>query len=90
MVDGLRSTVGAIGYFSLGYGISREIPVTFVELDGVTPSVENIRNGSYRVVRPLGVVTSPDAGPEIQAFLAWATSETAIELMESNGFAAVR
>lgn len=90
MVQGVESTVGAIGYFSLGHAVSNDIPVTLLELDGVAPTVENIRNGSYRVVRPLGVVTPPDAGPEIDAFLEWATSDTAAALIESNGFAAAR
>lgn len=90
MVQGVESTAGAIGYFSLGYGISKDIQVRFLDLDGVTPSVANIANGSYPVVRPLGVVTAPDAGPQIDAFLEWATSAKAAELIESNGFAAAR
>lgn len=90
MVEGLQSTVGAIGYFSLGYGVSRDVSVTFLALDGVQPTVENIENGTYVVVRPLGLVSSPDAAPEIKDFLEWATSDTAVALIESNGFAAAR
>lgn len=90
MVRGVESTAGAIGYFSLGYGVSKDTQVKFVELDGVPPTVANINNGSYQVVRPLGVVTAPDAGPEIDAFLKWVTSDTAVALLESNGYAAAR
>lgn len=90
MVNGVQSTVGAIGYFSLGYGVSRDVPVTFVELDGVAPTVENIDNGIYPVVRPLGVVTDPDPSPAVRAFLEWATSDEAVALIESNGFASAR
>lgn len=90
MVNGVQSTVGAIGYFSLGYGVSRDVPVTFVELDGVAPTVENIHNGSYPVIRPLGVVTDPEPSPAVQSFLEWATSDEAVELIESNGFASAR
>lgn len=90
MIEGVQSTAGAIGYFSLGYSIATDVPVTHVALDGVEPSVENIVNGSYRVVRPLGIVTSPDASAEVKAFLAWATSDEAREMLRANGYAPVR
>lgn len=90
IINGLQSTAGAIGYFSLGYGISEDIPVTFLALDGVEATVENINNGTYAMVRPLGVVTSPDAAPEIVAFLEWAASGEVAALMEENGYTAAR
>jgi len=90
MIEGVRSTAGAIGYFSLGYSISTDAPVTHIALDGIEPSVENIGNGSYPVVRPLGIVTSPEASDEVKAFLAWATSDEAREMLRANGYAPVR
>lgn len=90
MIEGVQSTAGAIGYFSLGYSISTDVPVTHVALDGVEPSVDNIRNGSYPVVRPLGIVTSPDASDEVKAFLVWSTSDEAREMLRANGYAPVR
>ena len=86
MIDGVQSTAGAIGYFSLGYSISRDIPVTHLALDGVDATVENVESGTYPVVRPLGVVTSPEASADIRAFLEWATSEEARGLLRANGF----
>jgi len=90
MIDGLQSTVGAVGYFSLGYGLSQSIPVHYLALDGVEPTVENIKNGSYTVVRPLGIVTAVDAGEEIQSFAEWASSSAASGLIEKRGFAPAR
>ncbi len=90
MIEGVQSTAGAIGYFSLGYSISTDVPVTHVALDGVEPTVDNIGSGSYRVVRPLGVVTAPDASAEVKAFLAWAASDDAREMLQANGYAPVR
>lgn len=87
MIDGLRSTVGAIGYFSLGYGLSQDVPVHMLMLDGIEPTVANIENGTYKVIRPLGVVTSADAGEQMDRFLQWATSAKAVELIKSEGFA---
>jgi phosphate transport system substrate-binding protein len=87
MVEGLRDTPGAIGYFSLGYGLSEDVAVNYLELDGVEASVENINNGTYTVIRPLGVVTAVEADDEITGFLEWAQSAEAVELIESRGFA---
>jgi phosphate transport system substrate-binding protein len=87
MIEGLQSTVGAIGYFSLGYGLSQGVPVRYLKLDGVEASVENILNGSYRMIRPLGVVTASDPQEDIAAFIEWGKSDAARDLMESRGFA---
>lgn len=89
MIEGVKSTAGAIGYFSLGYSISTDIPVTHLALDGVEPTVANIESGAYPVIRPLGVVTSPDASPAIREFLTWATSAEADALLRANGFSPV-
>lgn len=90
MIDGLQSTVGAIGYFSLGYGLSQDVPVHYLKLDGVDPTVENIKNGSYKVVRPLGIVTAANADEALQKFVEWSSSPTASALIEKRGFAPAR
>ncbi|MEN6429866.1 MAG: phosphate ABC transporter substrate-binding protein [Coriobacteriales bacterium] len=90
MIEGLQSTVGAIGYFSLGYGLSQDVPVRYLALDGVEASVENIKSGKYKIVRPLGIVTRSDVSAEVRRFLQWATSDEALALIESQGYAAAR
>lgn len=87
MVEALTSTPGAIGYFSLGYGLSEKIPVTILKLDGVEASVANVLNGRYKVVRPLGVVTPKRTDSKIEQFLRWATGPQAAAIMKENGYA---
>ncbi len=87
MVDGVRQTPGAIGYFSLGYGISEKIPVTYVALDGVSPGVGTIESGDYPMIRPLGVVCDQGADEEARLFLDWATGDEARTIMVAQGFA---
>src|SRR5574340_426152 len=77
MEDAVRSTAGAIGYFSYGYGMMVDSRVTNLAIDGVTPSVASIANGSYPVVRTFGVVTSAHASPAVKAFLDWTASDEA-------------
>ncbi len=90
MVEALTSTPGAIGYFSLGYGLSENIPVTYLKLDGVTASVENIENGSYKVIRPLGVVLPKNPDPKAARFVEWASSAEAATIMKEHGYAPAR
>lgn len=87
MVQGLTSTPGAVGYFSLGYAISERVPVTRMKLDGVEPTLENVMSGKYRVVRPLGVVTHPNADARVSAFLKWAAGSQAAGVMKQKGYA---
>ena len=87
MVDALEKTPGSIGYFSLGYAISRDIQVRHLKLDGVEATVENIEAGAYKVVRPLGVVTGKSPSETLSAFLAWARGDEAKQIMVSKGYA---
>jgi len=90
MVEGLEKTPGAIGYFSYGFSVAKDVQVKLVTLDGVTPSVATIDDGTYKVIRPLGVVTEPETKPEVEAFLKWATGKDAVRLMEEKGYAAAQ
>ena len=87
MVDALQTTTGAVGYFSLGYAISQKVPVTLLKLNGVEASVANIESGTYKMVRPLGILTKTDAPPAAQAFVKWATGPDARRLMLQKGYA---
>ena len=90
MVQGVEDTPGAIGYFSLGYAVAEEVKVNYLALDGARASVEAIGDGTYEVIRPLGMVVSPSASGEVAAFVKWAQGDEAIALVESQGFARPR
>lgn len=90
MIDGLVNTEGAIGYFSLGYGVSEEVPVNFLQLDGVEPSPENVESGAYAMVRPLGMVVARPISAPIADFIEWVRSDEAVELTYQRGFAPPR
>ena len=49
----VRSNPLAVAYESLGYVTD---DVKMLKVDGVEPTVENIKNGTYRIARPLNVV----------------------------------
>jgi phosphate transport system substrate-binding protein len=87
MVDALQSTVGSVGYFSLGYAISQNIAVTRLRLNGVEATVANIESGAYKLVRPLGIVTRTAASAQVRAFAEWVTGPDARRIMLSKGYA---
>lgn len=72
----------AIGYISLGLVNDR---VKAVKIDGVAPSVENIRSGTYKVVRPfLFVFKSPPRGAA-KEFLEYILSPAGQKLLVQEG-----
>ena len=87
MVDALQSTVGSVGYFSLGYAISQNTVVTRLRLNGVEATPATIESGAYKVVRPLGIVTKTAASAQVRAFVTWAAGSDARALMLSKGYA---
>ena len=79
----------AIGYDSLGY-ITDEVKV--LKVDGVEPTLENIKNGSYKISRPLNVVyqESKVASEVNTAFLTFLQSSDAQTIISENGYVSTK
>ncbi len=86
MVEALLKTPNTIGYLSLGYALSKNLPLNIVSLNGVTPSVTTILNNRYPVVRPLGVVVKKPS-PAAKQLIDFLLSSKAREIMINSGFA---
>lgn len=79
----------AIGYDSLGY-ITDEVKV--LKVDGIEPTLENIKNGSYKISRPLNVVyqESKVASEVNTAFLTFLQSSDAQTIISDNGYVSTK
>lgn len=66
MMTTVAGDPASIGYISLG---SLNDTVKAVKIDGVTPSAEGVKDGSYKVARPFNVVTKDDISEVAQDFL---------------------
>ena len=79
----------AIGYDSLGYIIDE---VKVLKVDGVEPTLENIKNGSYKISRPLNVVyqESKVASEVNTAFLTFLQSSDAQTIISDNGYVSTK
>lgn len=56
----------AIGYISLG---ALDDTVKALDIDGAEATVENIKNGSYKISRPFNIVTTANISPLAQDFI---------------------
>jgi len=86
MMASVAGDPNAIGYLSLGTPCSL---VKMISIDGVLPSVENIKNGSYRFCRPFIAATVSTQNEAAKDFLSFITSEKGCRIAEQNGFVGV-
>lgn len=73
----------AIGYISLG---SLNDTVKALEIDGATPTVENIKNGTYKVARPFNIVMKNALSEPAQAFVDFILSAEGQQVVADNHY----
>ena len=76
----------AIGYISLG---SLNDTVKALAIDGADATVENIKDGSYKIARPFNIVESKTAGDAAKAFIDFIMSAEGQKVIEDNGYISV-
>ena len=84
-----RSHAGSIGFSFRFYveGIIQHPDIKLIAIDGVAPTVENIRNQSYPIVAPVYAVTwEGNPNPNVQRLLDWILSEEGQYIIEETGY----
>lgn len=76
----------AIGYISLG---SLNDTVKALEIDGAAATVENIKNGSYKISRPFNIAVKDDAGEAAKDFIGFILSAEGQAVIEKSGYISV-
>jgi phosphate transport system substrate-binding protein len=90
--QGIKTVAGnanAIGYVSIGTAEFEEgngTPIKLLPLNGVMAKVENVRNGSYPLSRPLNLVTKNIPQGLAQRFIAFAQSKAVDDIIEAQYF----
>ena len=91
-VSDYRSKSNSIG-FSFRYyveGIIRNPDIKMLSIDGVAPTAENIRNGSYPIVTPVYAVTyEENTNENVDKLLQWILSEEGQYIIEETGYVGV-
>jgi phosphate transport system substrate-binding protein len=77
----VSTTPNTIGYLSFGFLDDSTAPVP---IDGVEPTVDNVKNDSYPIARPLNMLTQGAPGELAQAFLDYILSDAGQEIVAED------
>lgn len=80
--EAVANDKSAIGYISMGIINDK---VKAVTCDGASPSAQNVRNGKYRLARPIYFLTKGERLPSVAAFIEYVLSAPAQEILEKEG-----
>lgn len=73
----------SIGYVSMG---SLSDTVKAVAIDGAEPTANNIKNGTYKISRPLNIVTKETVSAVTQDFISFMLSDNGQMIVEEAGY----
>ena len=86
MIQSVAGDVNSIGYISLG-SMDDAANIKAVQIDGAAATVENIKNGTYKISRPFNIVTKETVSEAAQDFIDFimsADGQAVIELQQSD------
>lgn len=86
MMTSVAGDASAIGYISLG---SLDDSVKAVTIDGVEPTVENVKSGEYAVARPFNIATRGDVDALTADFIQYILSAEGQGVVAENGYVTV-
>ena len=61
-----------------------------IAIDGLPPTPENIRSGTYRLTRTLRLISAREPQGEARRFVAWALSGDGQRVMAAQGFVSIK
>lgn len=86
MMTSVAGDPSAIGYISLG---SLDDTVKAVSIDGVTPTADAVKDGSYAIARPFNIVTKGDLSEPAADFFAFIMSAEGQAVVTDNNYIAI-
>jgi phosphate transport system substrate-binding protein len=84
--DALEKIPGAMGVMTFAQLVSEKRSLHALQIDGVAPSPEALRQGRYRVSVPLYLVTSARSSSLARAFVDFARSGAGAAVLGRNGY----
>lgn len=88
-----KSHSGSIGYSFRYYieGIIKNPDIKMIAIDGVAPSVDSIKSGSYPIVTPVYAVTyEGNDNPNVELLINWMLSDEGQYIIEETGYVGIR
>ena len=82
-INSVSGNKSAIGYISLG---SMNDMIKPLAIDGVMPSIETVKDGSYKIARPFNIVYIDDLSEIGQDFVQYIMSDQGQSIIEEEGY----
>lgn len=86
MMTTVSGDLYSIGYISLG---SMNDTVKAVQIDGIDATIDNIKNGGYKIARPFNIATKDNLNDAAQDFINFIMSADGQKIIEDNGYISV-
>jgi phosphate transport system substrate-binding protein len=86
LIQAIQGTPYSIGFFSLTYAISNNLPVNHLSLNGVKPTNENVKADKYPMARTISIVWRKNPSKATQVLIKYISSPQGINAMEQAGF----
>lgn len=87
MMTTVSGDMYAIGYISLG---SLNNTVKAVKIDGVEPTVDNVKNETYKIARPFNIAYKEDALSDVaKDFISYIMSSEGQQIITDNGYISI-
>lgn len=83
MITSVAGDRQAIGYISLG---SLNDSVKALKIDGADATVDDIKDGTYKIARPFNIVTTGEVSDVAQDFINFIFSKEGQKVVEDNGY----
>lgn len=78
---GVASKENSIAYLSLGYV---DDSMKIVNIDNVTPSVETVKSGEYKISRPLILLTNGEMSSSVQSFIDYCMGDSGQKIVSEK------
>ena len=88
-----ENSKGAIGFSFRFYveGMIKNPDIKMIAIDGIAPTVENVKNGSYPIVAPVYAVTYEDNdNPNVAKLIEWVLSDEGQYIIEQTGYVGIK
>lgn len=87
--DQIETIPGAIGTSTLALILAEKRKIKPLGLDGIQPSIENIKLGKYTMIKDLYIIIPAQPGDITKQFLRFMNSETGRTILEKTGHLAI-
>ncbi len=86
VTDSIQWIANSIGYTSLGEIVSINPKVNIISINGIKPAMTNIKDGSYKFLRPFGLVLGPHPKASTMRFVNFIFSDAGSHIIEKSGY----